>query len=103
MLVCCLCWGRLLVKYLVLALAALVLRHDFLHDLDDSHIIESLGYFHEAALVFACGSVVVFTDFGHHDLRIDSRESALLVIENFLIEFFAVAKSGEFDFDIPRT
>ena len=79
---------------------ALVLRNDFLHNLDDGHVVESLGDFHQAALVFAGGLVVIFAGPGHLDFRIGGREGTLAVIEHLLVELLSVAESGELDFHI---
>ena len=84
-------------------MAALVFRDDFLHDLDDGHVVEGLGHLHQPAFVLTGRLVVVAAGLGDLDLRVGGRKVVFLVGKDFLVEFLAVTQTGELDLDVLGT
>ena len=74
----------------------LELWYNLLHLLDDSHIIEGFGEVVEFYLVLEGEVVGVFTHLGNHDLWVMGWLGVLFGGKEFLIEFLAIAKTGEF-------
>ena len=74
----------------------LKLRNNLLHLLDDSHVIEAFGKFVELYLVLEGEVVRVFAHLGNHDLWMVGWFGVFLGGKEFLEEFLAIAKSGEF-------
>ena len=74
----------------------LKLRNNLLHLLDDGHIIEAFGEFVELYLVLEGEVVGVFTHLGNHDLWMMCWLGILFGGKEFLEEFLAIAKTGEF-------
>lgn len=68
---------------------------NFLHELDDSHVIEAFGEFVELYLVLEGEVVRVFTHLGDHNLWVMGWLGVLLGGKELLEEFLTIAKAGE--------